>query len=183
MFRTLLFFLLIFSFQSVYSQKRHDTQKYIYEDGPLTIEVKSYSPYSLHKEDTIKLSVKFINKSYDTLFIQPFKKLIKYSESFILSFSDYNSGNMDWDDTLLVIDKESELSYYFILSAKNFYSEGIIQGGLDVNYVLSIDTLRKNNLDKQTFRFENKKLIIAHSKIEAYSEWRELRIFSFRIDK
>ncbi len=189
MLKKILLVIIIFSFQSVYSQKRNEVQTYTYEDKPLSIEIKT-NHYRIFKSDTIEISLKFVNHSNDTLLIHPFREIKLVSENllgFNIVFSRFAEGGEDWPDTLLILDKQSELNFYFKVPTKEFftgredYSHFFVTAFLDVGFVSSIDTLRKY-LHKEKIYFRKEKLIVPHSTLEVSSERRQFKPFTYYIE-
>lgn len=178
--------LLILIFNIGYPQNS-ELQKYIYEFKPLTIEVTSKS-YDIRQLDTINLSVKFVNNSYDTIFIAPFRELKKISSpaSFTLKFSNISEGNIDFLDSLSILKGQEELNFNFKLAAKDFYGDDFfhyVSTFLELSFIPSIDTVRRYIDKNNKLLFRNNQLFIYHSIIEACSIEKQLSAFIFRIRK
>ncbi len=182
------FFILLFlGFNSIFCQENYESQKYIYETKTLIIQVTA-NKYSVNENDTIDLSIKFINNSQDTSFINLFDKIQnihKYNLTMAIFFSRFNEPGEEYLDTLLVLNPKSELSFDFKIPVKNYYEFknkfGIIETFLELGYFSSIDSIKEFKSAEGNLYFQNNQLILPHSIIENGAQRLQIRMFSFLI--
>jgi hypothetical protein len=183
------FFILLFLYySSLFCQENYESQKYTYETKTLNIQVTA-NKYSVKETDTIDLSIKFLNNSPDTSFINLFDKIQnihKNNLTMAIFFSRFNEPGEEYLDTLLVLNPKSELSFDFKIPVNDYYGFknkfGIIETFLELGYFSSIDQIKNPRYTEKEVFFEKNLLILPHSIIEFHAQKLQIRMFSFLLN-